>query len=494
MIKKQFSEQTINKIYNLLKKDFNDTWADAFDNAPDKAAWLIRNRDILETSNKWNNNFKIEDLLKPNKSAMESIYNTYRNIDDISDERMKQFSNAYDITKEYLRDYYAMRNRQAAEENMENQVRWNELDKNRQEAERANDDSYYNTPVANEYARKHYIQDRPYQAAVNEVAGKAASIFDFAPPGFSLAGPIIRTVQKWAADEPWATKGTLADFGGSALGFLGKVPGVKQAIQGTTGKIANLLTRSKNKKAQEIANVINKKAIAEEEALARQELANLKQVGDLDKLGQDELYQLYNATSDPVLKANIEKVHKARQELEAARVIEGNSRVAHNNAAANKAADEVLLKDAALEEANNTVLKNMADYESFLQAKSGNISFSPYGDIPAFYKDVPLEVVAEQYARKQQPSFISKALGEGILGIGRKTTGQTVAHRNWDEINYKPDYNEDKAVDEVIRMYSNDWSLNRTPVNYDNPLIKAAYDKWFSKAQYDLNILNKLEQ
>lgn len=493
MQNKQLNQATINKIYNYLLNEYGIETATNFDEAADKPAFLIRNRETLESDNKWNKNFKIEDLLKSNKSAMESIYSTYGNIDDISNERMNQLSNAYDITKEDLNKYYDMRKKQTEEVNKYNQERWAEIDKNRQEAERTKD-GYYNTPIANEYARKHYIQGRPYQALVNEVAGKAAAGFDFAPPGFSLAGPAIRTVQKWAADEPWATKETLADWGGGALGFLGKVPGVKQAIQGTTGKIANLLTRSKNQKAQEIANVINKKAIAEEEALARQELANLKQVGDLDKLGQDELYKLYNATSDPVLKANIEKVHKARQELEAARVKQGNPIVANNNAAANLAADEVILKDAALDEANNAVIKNMADYEAFLQAKSGDINFTPYGDIPAFYKDVPLEVVAEQYARKQQPTFISKALGEGILGIGRKTTGQTIAHRNWDEINYKPDYNEDKAVDEVIRMYSNDWSLNRTPSNYDNPLIKAAYDKWFNKAQYDWNILNKLEQ
>lgn len=493
MNKKQFSEQTINKIYNLLKKDFNETWADAFDNAPDKANWLIRNRDVLETSNKWNNNFKIEDLLKSNKSAMESIYNTYSNIDDISNERMNQLSNAYDITKEDLNKYYDMRKKQTEEVNKYNQARWAEIDNNRQEAERAKD-GYYNTPIANEYARKHYIQGRPYQAAINEVAGKAAAGFDFAPPGFSLAGPAIRTVQKWAADEPWATKETLADFGGSALGFLSKVPGVKQAIQGTTGKIANLLSSSKNKKAQEIANVINKKSIAEEAELAKKELEHLKDVGNIDLLSNDELIRLYNSTTDPVIKSNLANVYKARQELEAARVLEGRPNVANNNAAANNAADNVLLKDEALDQANNTATKNMADYEATLQAKSGNINFGEYGDIPAFYKDVPLEVVAEQYARKQQPTFISKALGEGILGIGRKTAGQTVAHRNWDEINYKPDYNEDKAVDEVIRMYSNDWSLNRTPSNYDNPLIKAAYDKWFNKAQYDWNILNKLEQ
>jgi hypothetical protein len=494
MNKKQFNERTINKIYNFIKKEFNEEWAESFDNDPDKASWLLINRDVLETSKDWNNNFKIEDLLKSNKSAMESIYSTYTNIDDITPERMAQLSNAYDITKDDLKKYYDMRKKQTEAVNKYNQDRWAEIDKNRQEAERAKESSYFNSPIANEYARKHYIQGNPGKAYVNEVAGKVAGISDFLPWPFSYGGPAIRSAQKWYADEDVLTRGTAADFIGASLGGLSKIPGVNEIVKGTTGKIANILTRSKNPTAKQIANVVNKKAIAEEEAIAKREIANLNQIGNLDNLTQDELYKLYNSTDDPVIKASIEKVHKARQELEFARERQGHPEVAGNDAAATLAADEVANKAKALEQANNDAIRNAADYQSFLQAKSGEIEFSPYGDIPTFFKDVPAEVVAEQYARKQKPSFLSKALGEGILGIGRKTAGQSVARRNWDEINYKPDYNEDKAINEVIKMYSDNWSLNKLPDNYDNPLIQKAYERWSNNSKYDWDILNKLER
>ena len=139
MNNRQFNQQTINKIYNLLKKNFNNEWADSFDNASDKSAWLLRNRDILETSNSWNKNFKIEDLLKSSKSSMESIYNTYSNLEDISPERLTQLTNAHNITKEEIKKYYDMRAEQAKAVQKYNEERWAEIDKARNEAQRFNE-------------------------------------------------------------------------------------------------------------------------------------------------------------------------------------------------------------------------------------------------------------------------------------------------------------------------------------------------------------------
>lgn len=488
---KVFSDKQINSIKRDLQLWIGDEAAKSFDASKDKAKWFQVNQDALLTNDQFVTKYDIDALISVDTKPMESLYNRYPNFDKLTENQIKRFTNSTDISKVELKKYYDSANNTKERNAKYNEERYKELDKNRQEAERAKeyDDSFYNKYLANEYAREAYIKGNPQMAAYHEAVGKVAGLSDFGVFPLSLLGPGLRTVQKWVADKPVLTMGTAADFGGGALGIFGKIPGIKQAIQGTTGKIANLLTRSKNPRAQEIANVINKKAIAEEEAMARLELANLKQVGDLDKLTQDELYKLYNSTGNPVLKANIEKVHKARQELEHAREIQGHPNVAGKDEVANQAADNVLLKDAALEQANNDVTKNMADYEAFLQAKSGDINFSPYGDIPSFFKDVPLEVIAEQYARKQKPSFLSKALGEGILGIGRKTTGETVAHRNWNEIDYKPDYNEDKAINEIIRLYSNDWKYGK-PSNYNEPLIKAAYDKWlndqYMKGNYDV--------
>ena len=488
---KVFSDKQINSIKRDLQLWIGDEAAKSFDASKDKAKWFQVNQDALLTNDQFIKKYDIDALISVDTKPMESLYNSYPNFDKLTENQIKRFTNSTDISKDELKKYYDFANNTKERNTKYNEERYKELDKNRQEAERAKeyDDSFYNKYLSNEYAREAYIKGNPQMSAYHETVGKVAGASDFAPFPLSLLGPGLRTVQKVYSDKDVITPGTFADFGGGLLGFVGKIPGIKQAIQGTTGKIANLLTRSKNPRAQEIANVINKKAIAEEEAMARQELANLKQVGDLDKLTQDELYKLYNSTGDPVLKANIEKVHKARQELEYAREIQGHPNVAGKDEVANQAADNVLLKDAALEQANNNATKNMADYEAFLQAKSGDINFSPYGDIPSFFKDVPMEVIAEQYARKQKPSFLSKALGEVILGIGRKTTGQTVAHRNWNEIDYKPDYNEDKAINEIIRLYSDDWKYGR-PSNYNEPLIKAAYDRWlkdqYMKGNYDV--------
>ena len=488
---KVFSDKQINSIKRDLQTWIGDEAAKSFDASKDKAKWFLVNQDALLTNDQFVKKYDIDALISVDTKPMESLYNRYPNFDKLTENQIKRFTNSTDISKVELKKYYDFANNTKERNTKYNEERYKELDKNRQEAERAKDydDSFYNKYLANEYAREAYIKGNPQMAKYHEVVGKVAGASDFAAFPLSLLGPSLRTVQKAYSDKDVITPDTFADFVGGALGIFGKIPGIKHAIQGTTGKIANLLTRSKNPRAQEIANVVNKKAIADEEAIARQELANLKQVGDLDKLGQDELYKLYNATSDPVLKANIEKVHKARQEVEYAREIQGHPNVAGRDAVANQAADNVLLKDAALEQANNTATKNMADYEAFLQAKSGDINFSPYGDIPSFFKDVPMEVIAEQYARKQKPSFLSKALGEGILGIGRKTTGQTIAHRNWNEIDYKPDYNEDKAINEIIRLYSDDWKYGR-PSNYNEPLIKAAYDKWlndqYMKGNYEV--------
>lgn len=495
MNNKQFNQQTINKIYNLLKKNFNSEWADAFDNAPDKPDWLLRNRDILETSKSWNKNFKIEDLLKSNKSAMESIYNTYGDINDITPERMNQLTNAYDISKEDLKKYYTMRADQSKAVQKYNEERWAEIDKARNEAQRANTKSYYNTPIANEYARKAYIQGDKGSALAHEVAGKAAAIADFTPPPFSYIGPTIRGIQRYVSNDSLSNndiKDIALDYGGASVGLVSKIPGAKEVLRGTTGKIANILSNSKNKKAQEIANVVNKKAIAEERALAQAELNKLKEIYNLDNLGNDQILKLYNSTTDPVIKAELEKVWKARQEVEAARTLQGHPQVAGNNVAANAAADDVALKAAKEEQAYSDVIKRVADYEYELQAKGGKLPFNEYGDIPTVYKDVPLDVVAEQYSRQIKPSFISKAIGEGILGAGRKVGSQSVAHRQWNEIDYKPDYNEDKVIGEIIRTYGDTFSMNQRP-NTNDPLINKAYDKWVADNKYNWDILNKLE-
>ena len=495
MQNKQLNQTTINKIYNYLLDEYGEETANNFDVAEDKPAFLVRNRESLESDPKWNKNFKIEDLLKSNKSAMESIYNTYGDINEISPERITQLTNAHDISKEDLKKYYDMRAEQTKAVQKYNEERWAEIDKARNEAQRAKEFNWYTSPIGNEYARKAYIQGNKGAALGHEIAGKAAALADFTPPPFSYIGPTIRGVQRYISNDSLSNndiRDIALDYGGASVGLLSKVPGAKEVLRGTTGKIANILSNSKNKKAQEIANVVNKKAIAEERALAQAELNKLKEIGNLDNLGNDQILKLYNSTTDPVIKAELEKVWKARQEVEAARALQGHPNVAGNNTAATLAADDVALKAAQEEQAYNNAIKRAADYEYELQAKGGKLPFNEYGDIPTVYKDVPLDVVAEQYSRQIKPSFISKAIGEGILGAGRKVGSQSVAHRQWNEIDYKPDYNEDKAISEIIRTYGDTFSINQRP-NTNDPLINKAYDKWVADNKYNWDILNKLE-
>jgi hypothetical protein len=75
-----------------------------------------------------------------------------------------------------------------------------------------------------------------------------------------------------------------------------------------------------------------------------------------------------------------------------------------------------------------------------------------------------------------------------MLG-GRKASRATIGGHKWNEIDYKPNYSEDKAISDIINMYSDDWKYGK-PANYNEPLIKAAYDKWlkdqYRKGNYDV--------
>ena len=480
---KTFTNKQINEITNFLNLYLGSKYGSAFKKADDKVKWLLDNQDELLTNPQFVSKYDIESLITvPEKQAL-NFYTRFPDYDKLTKQQLERFENTTNISREDLKKFYDLKNQEAEEMRKFNEARYAELKNLSEEEQRATDNSYYNTPVANEYARKHYIQGRPVQAAINEGAGKFASIMDFTPFPFSLAGPAIRTAQKYAADEDVVTPGTGADFGGGALGILGKIPGVKETIRGTTGKIAQILNRSKSPKAKEISNVIGKKEIEESAEQASKELDKLIKNYDLDQLSNEEIIRLFNSTDNPVLKEQLSKVYKARVELEQARLVSGSQVVANK-------ADE-------LEKVNNEAVIEFAKQQPSLELKAGKGKpvITQTGDINPYYKNVPLKDVAENYLLTSKPSFISKAIGEGILGTGRKLAGQYVAHRKWDEINYKPDFNREKAINEIIKMYSNDWSLRTPPTNYNEPLIKEAYDKWLNdpRNKYNWDLYMKLE-
>lgn len=100
--------------------------------------------------------------------------------------------------------------------------------------------------IANPYAAKHASQGHTGQAVTNEIAGKAAGILDFVPV-FGLGAPAIRTMQKWAADEPVLTGETAVDWGLGALGFAKKIPGVR----GFATKVLNTVSKPLGKSTEQ---------------------------------------------------------------------------------------------------------------------------------------------------------------------------------------------------------------------------------------------------
>lgn len=493
---KVFEPEHINSIKKDLRLWLGEDYANSFDRSKDKAKWFLTNQDALLTNDQFVKKYDIDALISVDTKPMQFMYSRYPNFDKLTENQIKRFEASTNISKSELKKYYNFEKERKEAMDKFNEARYAELNKLSEEDKRARDNSYYNSPVANEYARKHYIQGHPVQAAINEAAGKVAAGVDFLPFPFSLGGPSIRTAQKWAADEDVATPGTGADWGGGALGLFGKIPGVKEVVRGTTGRIARLFERNNSPRAKEISTILNSKARKEAEQIAKKDLEILSK--DLDALTDKELLELYKSTDNTAIKQRIEEIHKLRANVEYNKAIkeriESDPSISYVADAPGNAVERTEQAALDYENAVKSDILESSKQQPILEVKAGvpkeRDLYNAGGDFKSYYKDVPMEDIATyQMSHVDKPSFISKAIAEGILGIGRKTAGQSVAHRNWNEINYKPDYNEDKAINEIIRMYSNDWKYGK-PANYNEPLIKAAYDKWlndqYMKGNYDV--------
>lgn len=88
------------------------------------------------------------------------------------------------------------------------------------EYKRSKESSYFNTFLANEYAKQQAIKGNTAKALANEVAAKLGFISDFTPPPFSYAGPAIRYVQRGLNEDKWDPTDVevLADVGTSVFG------------------------------------------------------------------------------------------------------------------------------------------------------------------------------------------------------------------------------------------------------------------------------------
>lgn len=484
MANKPLTDKKISEIYNHLAKNIDLGAANGFAKAEDKVDWLKRHWSNLEDYDRWVDKYPTMNIIvMPKEEQLEKVFNTYPDLNSLSESRKKYILKNNDFTEDEMKDYYEWRKVQRAMIDKFNEDRYKEISKEFTEANRAKDSSYFNTPLANEYARKHYIKGNPNQAVINEIAGKTAAASDFAPWPFSLGGPLIRTAQKFAADEPVLTPGTAADFGGAIIPDVAEKP-ARMAFQFLKGSKFGKFLESKLGKQLE-ARV--KRADAAEAKLAAEELERFKGL-DLDAMTNEELIKNFNNFQTPEIKAEIANQWKARGKLEEARAFEEIANVANGpdlRLSAEIAENERKAAEQALIESERRAANIAEKKIPELELKSGQMKKDQplfmNGDLNAYYKNVPIETISEHMA--VEPNRGADLLYNVLTLGGRKAARSTLGGRRWDQFNPEPKDNIENNINEVIKMYSNGWSTAVPPEGYESdPLIRAAYEKW--KASY----------
>ena len=498
---KPITEKKFNEVHNFIRKNIGDKPAAGFDAAykQGKATeWLTKFWPKLEEYEAWTLKYSnVHDLTKSKEDQFKDIYNKNPNFSAISDARMKTILAGNDITKQEIKDYYDFRAEQKKLVDKINKERYAKVNEEYTQANRAKDDSYFNTPLANEYAREHYLKGHPIQAKINEVAGKAAVASDFLPLPLSLGGPLIRTAQKWAADKDVGTPGTAADFAGAIIPDIAEKPakmGWQYLKQGKFGKFFD------SKRMKQIENRI-KAADNQVAENAAKDLQLMKDV-NLDNLTDTELYKLYNNVTTPEFKKSIEDYWKARAKrteadyisempTEIANKAEGltGAERAHELKKADVAAGMAKAERDAADEAL-TYAERRAEYlakvkEPELQLKSGKLPQEEplfvNGDFNSYYRNAPLNTISDYVESQIEPSKVNDALYQILKLGGTKAARSGIGGRlgQWDMFNPEPKDNRESNVNAVIRMFSDSWNLINKPEGYDTePIIREAYDKW----------------
>ena len=143
-----------------------------------------------------------EDLVRSNRAIAQAV----------------QVDAPHDVKEGYFTDKDEQRQYDAGEK------RYNEERSKKQqladEYKRSKESSYFNTFLANEYAKQQAIKGNKANALANEVAAKLGFISDFTPPPFSYAGPAIRYFQRGLNEDKWDPTDTevLVDVGTSVFG------------------------------------------------------------------------------------------------------------------------------------------------------------------------------------------------------------------------------------------------------------------------------------
>lgn len=321
--KVRLTDKKFKEVFNFVDKYVDKDAAKAFDKAYKEGReieWLNKFWPQLEEYTPWTNTYSsIEDLTASPEKQLEQIYNKNPDYDKISEARMKNILDNNDITQEQLKSYYEYRKAQSDAVSKINEDRYKDKSNEYEQITRSKDDSYYNSPLANEYAREAYIKGNPQMAAYHETVGKVAGASDFAPFPLSLLGPGLRTVQKAYADKDVITPGTFADFAGAVIPDFAEKP-AKFIYDFTKGGIEKYLPRvGESKIMKAIEARVNKADADKAQDLAKTDLEVMK--ARLEDLTDKELLELYNKANNPKLKAGIEEYFKSRAGLQQSNMI-----------------------------------------------------------------------------------------------------------------------------------------------------------------------------
>lgn len=477
---KPITEKKYNEIHNFIRKNIGEKPASKFAKAYQEGRatdWIKKAWPKLEEYEAWTLKYSnIDDLTKSKEDQLKDIYNKNPDLNSISEARMKTILEGNDITKKEIKDYYDYRAEQRKLVNEINKERYANVNKEYTQANKAKDNSYFNSPFANEYAREQYLKGNKTAAYVNEGLGKVAAATDFAPFPFSIAAPLIRLGQNIYSDQPVSKLSTAADFGGAFIPDIAEKPakmGWQYLKQGKLGKLFE------TKRMKQIENRI-KAADNQAAENATKDLQLMKDI-NLDNLTDTELYKLYNNVTTPEFKKSIEDYWKAKRSVDEARQFAEMP---------NGIAEAIAERELPAAEQALITAERKADYlakvkEPELQLKSGRLPQEEplfvNGDFNTYYRNAPLSTISDYVESQVEPSKVNDALYQLLRLGGTKAARSGIGGRlgQWDTFNTEPKDNRESNVNAVIRMYSDSWDLINKPEGYDTePIIREAYDKW----------------
>lgn len=484
--KVRLSDKKFSEVYNFLNKYVDKNAATAFKKAQSEGReveWLNKSWNRLEEYTPWTNTYSsVEDLTATPEKQLEQIYNKNPDYDKISQARMKNILDNNDVTEEQLKAYYDYRKSQSDAAVKDKEDKLNKSSEEYTQIERSKDDTYYNSPLANEYAREAYIKGNPQMAAYHEVVGKTAGLSDFAPPPLSFLGPGLRTVQKYYAGKDVLTPGTAADFAGAIIPDLAEKPArfAYNSAKGAIERYAPKFGDSKIMKAIE-ARVNNAEAKKVQD-IAKSDLDVMRT--NLDNLSDKELLDLYDKANNPKLKSQIEEYFKARGKVANAQMVKDSPITQSNVGSALLSNKNLADANTAVNKANQDFIRVSAAELPTTELKAGVNKQEPFADdkLVAYYKNTPLSTLSEYEASKVTPNKTASALYNIMTYGGRKAARDIVGGRTgqWNTFDPEPKDTSEQLVKDVINTYSKEWTPTEPPAEYHtNSLIRAAYDKWY---------------